>query len=153
MSSVESAAQRFLPPAACSAFGLVVALSLAGCHGSETADTAPSASAPAATVPAASVPAAARPGGAAPAEPTAKAPDRTTATRSVPALSEAVSALTHTIAGYKGQLGVAILDVDSGELLAAANDRRPLNPASNAKIFTAAAALTMLHGSFRWETG
>jgi D-alanyl-D-alanine carboxypeptidase/D-alanyl-D-alanine-endopeptidase (penicillin-binding protein 4) len=78
--------------------------------------------------------------------------ERTTPTRAVPALAEAVQALTRTIAGYGGQLGVAILDVESGDLLAAQNDRRPLNPASNAKIFTAAAALALLHGSYRFDT-
>ena len=68
-------------------------------------------------------------------------------------LREAVSSLTRKIAEYGGQLGVAILDVQSGELLAAQNDRRPLNPASNAKLFTAAAALATLHGNYRFETG
>jgi len=71
----------------------------------------------------------------------------------VPALKEAVSALTRTIGEYGGQLGIAILDVQSGELLAAQNDRRPMNPASNAKLFTAAAALSVLHGNYRYETG
>src|SRR5262249_41453973 len=71
----------------------------------------------------------------------------------VPSLKEAVSSLTHTIGEYGGQLGVAILDVQTGELLAAQTDRRPMNPASNAKLFTAAAALSLLHGNFRYETG
>jgi D-alanyl-D-alanine carboxypeptidase/D-alanyl-D-alanine-endopeptidase (penicillin-binding protein 4) len=71
----------------------------------------------------------------------------------VPALKEAVSSLTRTIHEYGGQLGIAILDVQSGELLAAQNDRRPMNPASNAKLFTAAAALSLLHGNYRYETG
>ncbi len=71
----------------------------------------------------------------------------------VPALKEAVSSLTRTIGEYGGQLGVAILDVQSGELLAAQNDRRPMNPASNAKLFTAAAALSLLHGNYRFDTG
>jgi len=71
----------------------------------------------------------------------------------VPALKDAVTALTHQIAEYGGHLGVAILDVGSGELLAAQNDHRPLNPASTAKLFTAAAALSVLHGSYRFETG
>jgi len=71
----------------------------------------------------------------------------------VAALAEAASALTRTIAGYGGQLGLAFVDIPSGELLAAANDRRPLNPASNAKLFTAAAALSLLHPSYRFETG
>jgi D-alanyl-D-alanine carboxypeptidase/D-alanyl-D-alanine-endopeptidase (penicillin-binding protein 4) len=71
----------------------------------------------------------------------------------VPALKEAVTSFTHQIAEYGGHLGVAILDVGSGELLAAQNDHRPLNPASTAKLFTAAAALSVLRGSYRFETG
>jgi len=71
----------------------------------------------------------------------------------VPALKEAVASLTHTIAEYGGHLGVAVVDIQSGELVAAQNDRRPLNPASNAKLFTAAAALSLLHGNYRFETG
>src|SRR5689334_819258 len=43
-------------------------------------------------------------------------------TSAVPSLKEAVSSLTRTIGEYGGQLGVAILDVQSGELLAAQND-------------------------------
>lgn len=73
--------------------------------------------------------------------------------KAVPALADAVSGLAKTIAGYGGHVGVAILDVESGELLAADNDHRPFNPASNAKIFTAATALATLHGNFRFETG
>ena len=42
---------------------------------------------------------------------------------------------------------------NSGDLLAAQNDRRPLNPASNAKLFTAATALATLKGNYRFETG
>ncbi|HMI85878.1 MAG TPA: D-alanyl-D-alanine carboxypeptidase/D-alanyl-D-alanine-endopeptidase [Polyangiaceae bacterium] len=71
----------------------------------------------------------------------------------VPALKEAVAAFTHQIAEYGGHLGVAILDVGSGELLAAQNDHRPLNPASTAKLFTSAAALSVLRGNYRFETG
>ncbi|HKQ69002.1 MAG TPA: D-alanyl-D-alanine carboxypeptidase/D-alanyl-D-alanine-endopeptidase [Polyangiaceae bacterium] len=71
----------------------------------------------------------------------------------VPALREAALALTRKIAEYGGHVGIAVLDVQTGELLAAQNDRRPLNPASNAKLFTAAAALANLHGNYRFETG
>jgi serine-type D-Ala-D-Ala carboxypeptidase/endopeptidase (penicillin-binding protein 4) len=71
----------------------------------------------------------------------------------VSALTDAVATLTRVVAGYGGQIGVAVMDVSSGELLAARNDRKLLNPASNAKLFTAAAALTLLHGNYRFETG
>ncbi len=92
--------------------------------------------------------------GAAAAAPTAPRPAETTTSiaRPVPALVEALSGLARTIRGYGGDLGVAVLDVGTGELLAAHNDRRLLNPASNAKVFTAAAALSLLHGNYRYET-
>jgi D-alanyl-D-alanine carboxypeptidase/D-alanyl-D-alanine-endopeptidase (penicillin-binding protein 4) len=66
---------------------------------------------------------------------------------------DAVAALSRKISEQGGHLGVAILDVGSGDLLAAHADRRPLDPASNAKLFTAAAALSLLHGNYRFETG
>ena len=49
-------------------------------------------------------------------------------------------------------VGIAILDVDSGRMLAAYNEHLALNPASNAKLYTAAAALATLHGDHRYET-
>lgn len=71
----------------------------------------------------------------------------------VPSLADAISELRRTIAGYGGQLGVAILDIESGKLLGAHHDRVALNPASNAKVLTAAAALAKLDGSYRFQTG
>lgn len=75
------------------------------------------------------------------------------APKAVPALVDAVAELKKTIAGYGGRVGVVILDVDSGDLLAAHDDLVPLNPASNAKVLTAAAALSNLHGGYRFQTG
>lgn len=49
-------------------------------------------------------------------------------------------------------VGIAIVDVQSGRVLAAHNEHQLLNPASNAKLFTAAAALSILHGSYRYQT-
>ena len=45
-----------------------------------------------------------------------------------------------------------MLDIDSGKLLAAVNEHLALNPASNAKLYTAGAALATLHGEHRYET-
>lgn len=88
------------------------------------------------------------------ADPGARAHGPTSATpRAVASLASAVSGLSKTIEGYGGRLGVAILDVDSGDLLAADHDHLPLNPASNAKILTAAAALANLQGTYRFQTG
>mgnify|MGYP000895689288 CR=1 FL=1 len=49
-------------------------------------------------------------------------------------------------------VGIAIVDVDSGRVLAATGEHTPLNPASNAKLFTAATALATLHGDYRYQT-
>ncbi len=49
-------------------------------------------------------------------------------------------------------IGVAIVDVATGRLLASYKEHDPLNPASNAKLYTAAAALSILHGDHRYET-
>ncbi len=45
-----------------------------------------------------------------------------------------------------------MLEVDTGKLLAAVGEHVPLNPASNAKLYTAAAALATLRGEHRYET-
>ena len=67
-------------------------------------------------------------------------------------LEAALLAITgdHTFKG--AAIGIAILDVDTGHYLAASNEHEPLNPASNAKLYTAAAALATLHGDHRYET-
>ena len=44
------------------------------------------------------------------------------------------------------QIGVVIVDCDTGNVLAQAGEHVVVNPASNAKLYTAAAALAMLHG-------
>lgn len=70
----------------------------------------------------------------------------------VPELEAAVRAIAndHTFEG--AEVGIAVLDVDTGHFLATANEHTPLNPASNAKVFTAATALALLHGDHRYET-
>jgi serine-type D-Ala-D-Ala carboxypeptidase/endopeptidase (penicillin-binding protein 4) len=70
----------------------------------------------------------------------------------VPELEAAVHALVDAETFKDAQIGIAILDVDTGHFLAASNEHLPLNPASNAKVYTAAAALAMLHGDHRYET-
>jgi D-alanyl-D-alanine carboxypeptidase/D-alanyl-D-alanine-endopeptidase (penicillin-binding protein 4) len=143
--------------AALGAFGLSIAAVL-GCNGSSAgggAGAAASSSASATSTASPSVASAQVPASP-PSALAAPAPtgDLTSpVASSPPALKEAVAALTHKISEYGGHLGVAVLDVQTGELLAAQNDRRPLNPASNAKLFTAAAALSQLHGNYRFETG
>lgn len=43
-------------------------------------------------------------------------------------------------------------DVDTGQILASFHEHTAVNPASNAKLYTAAAALATLHGDHRFET-
>jgi D-alanyl-D-alanine carboxypeptidase/D-alanyl-D-alanine-endopeptidase (penicillin-binding protein 4) len=56
-------------------------------------------------------------------------------------------------AGLGEQLGVSIVDARTGRGLFAHNATLPLNPASNMKLITAAAALTELGADFRMLTG
>jgi len=67
-------------------------------------------------------------------------------------LADAVHAMVGDKAWKDAQIGVAILDVDSGTMLASYNEHGALNPASNAKLYTASAALAILHGDHRFET-
>ena len=69
-----------------------------------------------------------------------------------PEIVAAVHALVSDHAFRDAGIGVAILDVDTGHYLAVANEHAPLNPASNAKLYTAAAALAILHADHRFET-
>ena len=70
----------------------------------------------------------------------------------LPALDSAARAIASSRALEGAQLGIAVLDVDSGRMLAAVGEHAPLNPASNAKLYTAGAALATLHGEHRYET-
>jgi D-alanyl-D-alanine carboxypeptidase/D-alanyl-D-alanine-endopeptidase (penicillin-binding protein 4) len=82
-----------------------------------------------------------------------ESPPAAAVSASAPSLREAVIALSTRISALGGQLGAAIVDVGTGELLAAHDEHRLQNPASNAKLFTAAAALSLLHANYRFETG
>lgn len=76
---------------------------------------------------------------------------RATAERD-PEMDPLVHALAQERALAGASLGIAVLDMDSGRVVAAVNEHAPLNPASNAKLFTAGAALATLHGEFRYDT-
>jgi D-alanyl-D-alanine carboxypeptidase/D-alanyl-D-alanine-endopeptidase (penicillin-binding protein 4) len=69
-----------------------------------------------------------------------------------PELDAAARAIASDRALEGANVGIAILDVDSTRLLAAVNEHLALNPASGAKLYTAAAALAILHGEHRYET-
>jgi D-alanyl-D-alanine carboxypeptidase/D-alanyl-D-alanine-endopeptidase (penicillin-binding protein 4) len=82
-----------------------------------------------------------------PAAPASSSSDR------APELDAAARAIASERAlGEGAAVGIAVLDVDSGRLLAAVNEHLALNPASNAKLYTAAAALATLRGEHRYET-
>jgi serine-type D-Ala-D-Ala carboxypeptidase/endopeptidase (penicillin-binding protein 4) len=70
----------------------------------------------------------------------------------LPALEAAARAVASERALAGAAVGIAIVDVDSGRLLAAVSEHLALNPASNAKLYTAGAALATLHGDHRYET-
>ncbi|WP_437777501.1 D-alanyl-D-alanine carboxypeptidase/D-alanyl-D-alanine endopeptidase [Sorangium sp. So ce1097] len=61
--------------------------------------------------------------------------------------------LTTDVHRWGGRVGVLAIDVASGATLAAFDERGLYNPASNAKLFTAAAALRLLGPSYRYLTG
>lgn len=88
---------------------------------------------------------------AAQAAPSAPAAPSNTADRS-PELDAAAHAIASDRVLDGAQVGIAVLDVDSGKLLASVNEHLALNPASNAKLYTAAAALATLRGEHRYET-
>jgi len=63
-----------------------------------------------------------------------------------------VDAVVHDKNLRDAQIGIAIVDVDSGRLLAGHEEHLALNPASNAKVYTAATALATLHADHRFVT-
>src|SRR5262245_22546810 len=67
-------------------------------------------------------------------------------------LQAAVRALISDKAFAGGAVAIEIFDMASGQILAAVNEHMPLNPASNAKLYTAGAALAKLHGDHQYFT-
>lgn len=66
---------------------------------------------------------------------------------------EQLEKLTTDVRRSGGRVGVLALDIASGATLAAVDERGLYNPASNAKLFTAAAALRLLGPGYRYLTG
>src|SRR5262249_49470700 len=75
-----------------------------------------------------------------------------TAASAAPELDAAVRAMVHDRALKDAQVGVLVMDADTGAVLAHAGEHVVLNPASNAKLYTAAAALALLGGAHRYDT-
>lgn len=69
-----------------------------------------------------------------------------------PEIEAAVRALVNDRSLKDAQIGVVVLDCDSGNVLAQSGEHVVVNPASNAKLYTAAAALAILRGSHRYQT-
>lgn len=67
-------------------------------------------------------------------------------------IAAAVRALVGDRSLKDAQIGVVVMDAESGEVLAQSGEHLVLNPASNAKLYTAAAALAILHGTHRYQT-
>jgi D-alanyl-D-alanine carboxypeptidase/D-alanyl-D-alanine-endopeptidase (penicillin-binding protein 4) len=67
-------------------------------------------------------------------------------------IQNAVAALADWATSIGGHVGAAVVDVDTSATLGAADEHRALNPASNTKILTAAAALDKLGPDFRFTT-
>jgi len=80
------------------------------------------------------------------------APAATGSGGSVPELVTVVRAMARDKSIRDAQIGVEVMEIDSGAVWASYGEHTPLNPASNAKVFTAAASLALLHGSFRYQT-
>ncbi|WP_146655401.1 D-alanyl-D-alanine carboxypeptidase/D-alanyl-D-alanine-endopeptidase [Labilithrix luteola] len=69
-----------------------------------------------------------------------------------PEIQAAVRALVNDRSLRDAQVGVSVIDVETGAVLAQSGEHTALNPASNAKLYTAAAALAILRGSHRYQT-
>lgn len=70
-----------------------------------------------------------------------------------PVQEPALKRLVDRVTGLSGRVGVAVVDLDSGELVMGNDADVPFNPASNMKIVTAWAALRRLGPQHRYLTG
>jgi serine-type D-Ala-D-Ala carboxypeptidase/endopeptidase (penicillin-binding protein 4) len=68
-------------------------------------------------------------------------------------IQDAIEKLAADVQRWGGSVGVHVVDVGSGGAIAALDEHRSFNPASNAKLMTAAAALRVLGGQHRFLTG
>lgn len=73
------------------------------------------------------------------------------ASRAHPALASALQRLAATM-DDEAELGIAVKDLRTGETIFEHHGQRPLNPASNHKLLTATAAMTLLGADYRFET-
>ncbi len=69
------------------------------------------------------------------------------------AIAREVASLEAWVSEQGGKVGVQVVEVRSGRILAEAHPHLALNPASNAKLLTAAVALDELGADYRYTTG
>jgi D-alanyl-D-alanine carboxypeptidase/D-alanyl-D-alanine-endopeptidase (penicillin-binding protein 4) len=81
------------------------------------------------------------------------APGATRKTIDPAGVVEAVRKLSADVQRWGGSAGVLVVDVPTGAVLAASNEHAAFNPASNAKLVTAVAALRALGPQHRFLTG
>ncbi len=74
------------------------------------------------------------------------------ASTQVPEIAAGVRALVRDRVFKDAQIGIVVMDAETGAILAESGSHTVVNPASNAKLYTAAAALAILHGSHRYQT-
>jgi D-alanyl-D-alanine carboxypeptidase/D-alanyl-D-alanine-endopeptidase (penicillin-binding protein 4) len=74
------------------------------------------------------------------------------ASTQVPEIAAGVRALTRDRVFKDAQIGIVVMDAETGAVLAEHGAHTVLNPASNAKLYTAAAALAILHAPHRYQT-
>lgn len=67
-------------------------------------------------------------------------------------LEQRIEQLLSLILPGRNRIGIAVLDLDSGQLVYGKNADLQLNIASNVKLFTTAAALTLLGPEYRFKT-
>jgi len=67
-------------------------------------------------------------------------------------IQAAVRALANERVFKDAVISLEVADVDTGQILASFHEHMAVNPASNAKLYTAGAALATLHGEHRFET-
>jgi D-alanyl-D-alanine carboxypeptidase/D-alanyl-D-alanine-endopeptidase (penicillin-binding protein 4) len=91
-------------------------------------------------------------GGGAKSEPPPATSGSAAASARAPEIEAAVKALVGDHLFKNAQVGVVVMDCETGAVLAQSGEHLALNPASNAKLYTAAAALAILHGSHRYQT-
>jgi len=85
-------------------------------------------------------------------EPAPPVVDSTNPEGHIPEIDAAARAIALEKVFKDSDISIEIREVDTDRVLGAYHEHSALNPASNAKIVTAAAALSLLHGSHRYKT-